>query len=57
MDYMVNKTQQDIVTNQEVQLSEGNVKRIAVPGIQTLHTKTTEEVAQVLSNILKSQNT
>ena len=34
---------------------EQTTTRIVVPGIHSLHTKSTEEIAEVLSNVIRSQ--
>tara|TARA_Y100000310_G_scaffold342270_1_gene444785 strand:- start:2033 stop:2221 length:189 start_codon:yes stop_codon:yes gene_type:complete len=35
---------------------EQTTVKVAVPGIQSLHTRSTEEIAEVLSNVMKSQS-
>lgn len=57
---MHQKTQQDIVNQmkmeEETTLGEQQFKRkVAVPGIQTLHQKSADEIAEVLTNVLRSQ--
>ena len=56
MDYRTNKTQEDIVIDDSPYTPEQNTVKISVPGIQSLHTKSTEEIAEVLSNVIKSQS-
>jgi hypothetical protein len=55
MDYKTSKTQEDIVTS-ETQFPEQTTVKVAVPGIQILHTKSTEEIAEVLSNVMRSHS-
>lgn len=53
---MAAKNQADLV------LESGDIKeafttmKIKVPGIDVLHTKSKQEIAEVLANVLKSQN-
>ena len=57
MDYKASKTQEDIViNNSEAYAPEQTTVKVAVPGIQNLHTKSTEEIAEVLSNVMRSRN-
>ena len=56
MNYKTNKTQEDIVLNDSPYTPEQTTTRIAVPGIQSLHTKPTEQIAEVLSNVLRSHS-
>jgi len=56
MDYKINKTQQDIIANDIAYTPEQTTIRVVVPGIQSLHTKSSEEIADVLSNVLRSRS-
>jgi hypothetical protein len=57
MDYKASKTQEDIVINSgEGYTPEQTTIKVAVPGIQNLHTKSTEEIAEVLSNVMRSRS-
>ncbi len=56
MDYKTNKTQGDIVMDNSLYTPEQTTIKVAVPGIQSLHTRSTEEIAEVLSNVMKSQS-
>ena len=56
MDYKTNKTQGDIVEGSLPYTLEQTTVRVAVPGIQNLHTRSTEEIAEVLSNVMRSQS-
>ncbi len=56
MDYKTNKTQGDIVMDNSLYTPEQTTVKVAVPGIQSLHTRSTEEIAEVLSNVMKSQS-
>jgi len=56
MDYKTNKTQEDIVTDNSLYTPEQTTVKVAVPGIQSLHTRSTEEIAEVLSNVMRSQS-
>tara|TARA_B100001765_G_C19295806_1_gene246477 strand:- start:243 stop:470 length:228 start_codon:yes stop_codon:yes gene_type:complete len=56
MNYKTNKTQGDLVANDSPYTPEQATKKIVVPGIQSLHMKSTEEIAEVLSNVLRSQS-
>jgi hypothetical protein len=50
------KTQNEIV-EQELQLTTNEItETIKLPGISTLHMKPTEEIALVLTNLLKSRS-
>ena len=52
----MNKTQGDIVIDNSPYAPEQTTVKIAVPGIQSLHMKSTEEIAEVLSNVMRSQS-
>ena len=57
MDYKRNKTQEDIVINDDqFHIPEQTTVKVVVPGIQFLHTKSTEEIAEVLSNVMRSRS-
>ena len=56
MDYKTNKTQGDIVMDNSLYTPEQTTVKVAVPGIQSLHTRSTEEIAEVLSNVMRSQS-
>jgi hypothetical protein len=57
MDYKTNKTQEDIVVSDDrFQTPEQTTTKVAVPGIRILHTKSTEEIAEVLSNVMRSRS-
>jgi hypothetical protein len=56
MEYSTSKNQQDIVSQNIELIPEKATVRIAVPGIKTLHTRSTEEIAEVLTNVIKSQS-
>jgi len=56
MDYKTNKTQEDIVLADTIYTPEQTTVKVAVPGVQQLHTKSTEEIAEVLSNVLRSRS-
>ena len=56
MDYKTNKTQEDIVISNVTYSPEQTTVKVAVPGIQSLHTKSTEEIAEVLSNVIRSRS-
>ena len=51
---MRNKTQDDIVRQDQGFEDSTVVKRLRLPGIEVLHTKPTMEIAEVLANVLKS---
>ena len=55
MEYLTSKNQNDIVEQNKGLIPETTTVKIAVPGIQNLHNKSTKEIAEVLSNVLKSQ--
>ena len=56
MDYRTKKTQEDIVINERPYSPEQTTTKVVVPGIQSLHTRSTEEIADVLSNIIRSRS-
>lgn len=56
MDYKTSKTQEDLVVNSVPYSPEQTTVKVAVPGIQLLHTKSTEEIAEVLSNVIRSRS-
>ena len=56
MNYKTLKTQGDIVTNNVSYAPEQTTVKVAVPGIQNLHNKTVEEIAEVLSNVIRSHS-
>lgn len=52
----IHKTQADIVSESMGIAPAETVERIHLPGINALHVKTKEEIAEALSNVLKSRN-
>lgn len=56
MNYKTNRSQGDIVANDSPYTPEQTTTKIAVPGIRSLHTRPTEEIAEVLSNVLRSKS-
>jgi len=55
MEYQVNKTQEDIVSASLEPTPEQTTVKVAVPGIQSLHTRPVQEIAEVLSNVMRSE--
>lgn len=49
------QTQGDIVQQDQGFKAEEEVIPVTLPGIQQLHTRSTEEIAEVLAVVLKSQ--
>lgn len=49
------KTQTDLVNEQKGLKEKLSTKKVIVPGIETLHTKSAADVAEVVSLILRSQ--
>lgn len=50
------KTQEDIVRAAKGFREKYETRKLKLPGIETLHTKTLEEIAEVLAIALKSQS-
>ncbi len=52
---MRKKTQADHVTEEMAGLQpQESVQKVVVPGIETLHQKSVNEIAEVLANVLRS---
>lgn len=49
------KSQTDLVRDELSTQNNEIVERVKVPGIETLHERSTEEIAAVLANIIKSR--
>ena len=49
------KTQQDLVTEDLMSQPRVSKEKIRLPGIETLHLKSKEEIAEVLTMVLKSR--
>ena len=50
------KTQKDLVEEEEFFTSKTVTRKLELPGIKSLHLKTTEEIAEILTNLIKSQS-
>lgn len=50
------KTQADLVADDQGFKEKYETRKVVVPGINMLHTKKVEEIAEVLALIMKSQN-
>jgi len=49
------KTQNDHVRQDKGFQPETVVRKVTVPGMKTLHERTTREIAEVLANVLRSE--
>jgi len=49
------KTQADIVADNKGYKEKYEVRKVVVPGIESLHTKSATEIAETLSLVLRSQ--
>lgn len=49
------KTQADIVAQDQMLMEKEVTENLRLPGLDRLHTKSKEEIAEVLVNILKSR--
>jgi len=56
MDYKIKKTQEDLMKDSLSYPPEQTTVKVAVPGIKNLHMKSVEEIADTLSNVIRSQN-
>lgn len=50
------KTQNDLVEQQLSNIPKEVTEVLKFPGVETLHTKSKEDIAAVLANLLKSRN-
>jgi len=52
---MPQKTQDDIVRDQVGYLPKEDVRKVMIPGMETLHTRSIPEIAEVLANVLRME--
>lgn len=52
---MHQRTQDDIVRDQAGYLPPEEVRKVVLPGIETLHTRPIPEIAEVLANVLRME--
>ena len=53
---MHQKTQDDIVRDSIGYQPQEEVRKVILPGIETLHTKSIPEIAEVLANVLRMES-
>jgi hypothetical protein len=53
---MRQNTQEDIVRDQKGYVPETITERVTIPGIETLHERPSDEIAEALAIIIRSRN-